>query len=235
MKVGALIPCRTGSKGIPGKNFRDFCGKPLWEWSFAAARESGLFDKIILSSDGGLKDQILPVSDQVIYDDERPAKLANDAATLDSVLAYYAEKHFGEIDCWCILQPTSPLRKAEDIKSAFAMLDEKGKDGKPLYDSVVSVYNHPIIGWVANSAYYKGRKYHTALFHIENRPNRQDRKDWYLENGAIYFATIEAIMNRGARIGFTPGLYIMPKERSLEIDDDLDWSIAEMVMKGRAL
>lgn len=230
MKIAALIPARKGSKGIPNKNFRDFCGIPLWQWTLDVAEESGVFDRIIISSDGGLPPIVN--TPNMFFDNERPAEFATDKADLDSLLRFYAETN-PDIDAWCLLQPTSPLRTAQDIKDAHKMLCEALKNGEPKYDSVVSVYNHPVLAWVANSAFYKGRKYHTALFHTENRPNRQDRKDWYLENGAIYFVSLLGLMQRGARIGLTPGLYVMPKERSFEIDDETDWRIAEMLMGDR--
>lgn len=234
--IGAVIPCRTGSKGIPGKNFKFFSGKPLWEWTFDAAIYAEVFDKIIVSSDGGLKkgdeninsapfpeDLIFPY---VVLDNDRPAALSDDKATLDDLLIHYAIK-YPEVDTWCLLQPTSPLRTADDIKAAYAMLQETDKQGEPKYDSVVSVYNHPIIGWVANSAYHKGRKMHTALYHTNKRPNRQDRKDWFLENGAVYFVTIAALQMTNARVGMSPALYVMPQERSVEIDSQLDWELCE--------
>lgn len=235
MKTAALIPARKGSKGIPGKNFRIFCGKPLWYWSLDAALDSGIFDRIIVSSDGGLDD----IGDVAVgyweevrnvrFDNDRPAELATDKADLDSLLRYYAERN-PDIDAWCLLQPTSPLRTAEDIKAAYEMLCEPLKNGDPRYDSVVSVYNHPVLAWAANSVYFKGRKYHSALYHTENRPNRQDRKDWYLENGAVYWVSLQGLMQRGSRVGLMPGLYVMPKERSFEIDDSLDFEICEFLM-----
>lgn len=225
--IGAVIPCRTGSKGIPGKNFKLFYGKPLWIWTFDSAIESKLFDKIILSSDGGIRATNFRDTDsEIIYDNNRPAALSSDKASLDDLLIHYAIK-YPEVDTWCLLQPTSPLRTADDIKAAYAMLQETDKKGEKKYDSVVSVYNHPIIGWVANSAYHKGRKMHTALYHTNKRPNRQDRKDWFLENGAVYFVTLSAIQQTNARVGMAPALYIMPQERSIEIDSQLDWDMCE--------
>jgi len=230
MKVAALIPARKGSKGIPGKNFKNFCGVPLWRWTLEAAKESLVFDLIVLSSDGGFTD--IQPEDGIVYDNERLEELATDKADLDSLLRFYAEKN-PDVDVWCLLQPTSPLREAGDISGAYDILSETTKSGEPKYDSVVSVFNHPVIGWIANTIYHKGRKYHTALYHTENRPNRQDRKDWFLENGAVYFVTIEGLMARGSRVGLMPGLYVMPKERSFEIDDETDWRICEMLMEGK--
>lgn len=233
MKIGALIPCRKGSKGISGKNFKDFDGDQLWLRTWDAAVKSGLFDKIILSSDGGFEAPLIMAGNETIVDNNRPDGLSNDSATLDDLLGYYIQKH-DDIELWCLLQPTSPLRTDQDIIDARAMLDEKDKKGDPKYDSVISVYQHPVIGWVANSAYHKGRKFHTALYHTNNRPNRQDRKDWYLENGAVYFVYRDTFVLTHSRVGAVPGLYVMPKERSFEIDDMTDWKICEFLSRGCA-
>jgi CMP-N,N'-diacetyllegionaminic acid synthase len=233
MKVAALIPARKGSRGIPNKNFKEFCGKQLYEWTEDAAIDSGIFDLIIISSDQKYQSALIKYNDlNVFCDDDRPANLCTDTASLDDVLIHYAQK-YPDIDVWCLLQPTSPLRTEQDIKDAYAMLSEEYKNGDKKYDSIVSVYNHPCLAWVANSAYHKGRKYHTALFHTEKRPNRQDRKDWFLENGAVYFVTLDGLKQRGSRIGMHPGLYVMPMERSFDIDNQLDWEICEMLMQKR--
>lgn len=235
MKVAALIPARSGSKGIPEKNFKEFCGKPLWMHTFLTAYESDLFDIIIISTDKKATEDV-PLSfkgkAKIVWDDKRPDKLCTDKASLDDVLAFYRQE-FPDIDVWCLLQPTSPLRTVEDINVSFAMLQEKDKKGEQKYDSVISVFNHPIIGWVANSAYHKGRKLHTALYHTNKRPNRQDRKDWYLENGAVYFVFSETLDLTHSRVGAVPALYVMPKERSIEIDDMTDWMIAEMLIQNK--
>jgi len=229
MKVAALIPCRIGSKGIPNKNFRDFAGKPLWEWTDEAAKKSNVFDLIIRSTDGGflMSDTGIIISEAgktVDYwnDNARPSQLSTDEATLDALLIYYAEKH-PEIDLWCLLQPTSPLRTAEDIKEAYKII--KGSK----YDSLVSVTPNPGMFWVDNAAGLKGNTYPIATYHLHKRPNRQDRKDWYMENGAIYFTKKHVLSQMGCRLGGVIALYSMPQERSFEIDTPLDWDIAEYV------
>ncbi len=229
MKTAALIPAKKHSNGVPGKNTeKEFCGKLLWQWTFEQAKASGVFDMVILSTDNPDYERFKDYDPILTVDWNRPDHLCQQASN-DDVIIHYAQK-YPDVECWSLLQLTSPLRTAEDIKSAYAMLDEEWKDGTKKYDSIISVFNHPILGWVANSAYHKGRKYHTALFHTHKRPNRQDRQDWYLENGAVYFVTTEALKLTGSRIGATPGLYVMPKERSFEIDDETDWKICEMMM-----
>ena len=225
MPIGALIPCRTGSKGIPNKNFKEFYGKPLWHWTLNVAIKSGIFDKIIVSSDGGLNGDS-PVHIHVIEDNNRPSDLSGDNAPLDAVLNYYSLKN-PDIELWCLLQPTSPLRTAKDIERAYKKINNEK------YDSLVSVTPNPAMIWVDKAAGFKGTDYPLATYHIHKRPNRQDRKDWYMENGAIYFTKKYVLDQMGVRLGGKIVLYVMPQERSYEIDSPLDWLIAEHIMKMR--
>jgi CMP-N-acetylneuraminic acid synthetase len=87
----AIIPCRKGSKGIPNKNFIDLCGKPLWRWTFDTAMESGVFDKIIVSSDNE-ELKFLDIADsRVIIDYNRGEPFHTDTAQLDPLMKFYAE------------------------------------------------------------------------------------------------------------------------------------------------
>jgi CMP-N-acetylneuraminic acid synthetase len=221
METAALIPCRTGSKGIPNKNFRELKGKPLWKWSYDAALKSSIFDKIILSSDGGFN--FVSDDHKVIVDNERPADLSNDDATLDSLLVYYALK-YPDVNTWVLLQPTSPMRTYKDIQKAHKMI----LSGK--YDSVVSVTPGTCMYWLKNVVEAHGKKQHVATYHIHSRPNRQERmKNWFQENGAIYVTNRYILEFTNCRLGGQIGLYSMPRKASLEIDDELDWKLVEMV------
>lgn len=227
MKTAALIPCRKGSKGIPGKNFKKFNGIPLYEWTLKAAVESGVFDLIILSSDGGLVNSdgetLVPVrGSRVAIDNERPHEFATDKASLDELLVHYAAEHEG-YDLWSILQPTSPLRTAEDIKKAHKMVSYKK------YDSLVSVTPGTCMYWVKDAVGVKGENLPIATYHIHKRPNRQDRTGWFRENGAIYFTKFYTIDQTRCRLGGKIALFEMPPDRSLEIDSPLDWKICEFV------
>lgn len=233
METAALIPCRIGSKGIPNKNFRELRGKPLWMWTYEAALKSGIFDKIILSSDGGLNPdklylQSLPqlvqdglVSEKTIIDNQRPPELSDDNATLDDVLRHYANT-YPDVGVWCLLQVTSPFRTAKDIQKAHKMLKK--------YDSVVSVTPGTCMYFLKNAVEAHGKPSHVATYHYHKRPNRQERmKDWFQENGAIYFTNRYILEYTGARLGGQVGLYVMDKKRSIEIDDEIDWKLAEVV------
>lgn len=231
MKIAALIPARKGSKRIPNKNFKEFCGKPLWQWTYDAARASGIFDKIILSSDDGFTKMETELygsvfTDLSIVDNARPPELCEDGTTQEAVLAFYAEK-YPDVDVWCLLQPTSPLRTADDITGAYKMLVEDERD------SVVSVFNDPLLFWVRDCVEVQGQQCPVASFHIDKRPNSQDRKEWFKENGAVYFTPTYTLKATGSRCGGRVGLYVMPKERSYEIDDETDWAICELLMNKR--
>lgn len=235
MKAGALIPCRTGSKGVLDKNFRMMCGKPLVKWTTEAAMESGVFDRVIVSSNGGLREWHL-IDDKVMkpeqlkkytgvlyYDDDRPKEHATDEAPLDPLLRYYAEK-YEDIEIWCLLQPTSPLRTVEDIQQSYKMACYKK------YDSLVSVTPDPCMNWIKD-ALSNG---HVATYQIHKRPNRQTRDNWFRENGAIYWTKQYTIWHTNCRCAGYQALYVMPKERSLEIDDEFDWKLCEWLLKEAA-
>lgn len=236
MKVGALIPCRKGSKRIPNKNFKEFCGKPLYQWTLDAAWETNLFDLVIVSSDGAEEfENTLEMRNitpdglgerRAIFDNNRPPELCEDGTTMEAVLSHYVEK-YPDIGIWCILQPTSPLREAQDISGAYKMLLEDERD------SVVSVFNDPLLFWVKDCVEVQGQQCPVASFHIDRRPNSQDRKDWYKENGAIYFTPAYTLKYTGSRCGGRVGLYVMPPERSHEIDTPHDWDVCEFLMGKR--
>lgn len=222
MKAGALIPCRKGSKGIKGKNFKLFNGKPLVEWTIDAAQKSNIFSKIIVSSDGGAGSVVLREGDIDVLDNGRAKQFSTDDARLDPLLWHYAEQ-YPEIDIWCLLQPTSPLRSADDIKESYKV----AKSAR--YDSVVSVTSDHGFLWIDNAAGFKGRNKCISTYHPHKRPNRQERKDWYRENGAIYWTKRYVLESVRCRLGGEVGLYPMPKERSFEIDDPIDLFVASKV------
>jgi CMP-N-acetylneuraminic acid synthetase len=201
-----------------------FNGKPLTQWSVDAAIKSNIFSKIIVSSDGGAGDIVLREGNVDVLDNKRLGKFSTDDAGLDPLLWHYADQ-YQDIDIWCLLQPTSPLRTAQDIKAAFRMI--KGKK----YDSIVSVVTDSVMCWIADAVGMKKKNFPIATYHPHKRPNRQDRNDWYRENGAIYFTKKYVLEQMRCRLGGTIGLYVMPKERSFEIDDSLDWFVAEFAQQ----
>lgn len=225
-KTVAFIPARAGSKGVPGKNKKPFLGRALFLWSIEQAQRAGIFDKIIVSTDD--PDIMEPCQDDDIFKMElnlevveRNPRLCEDGTSLDDVLYDYFSRPKNKCDYICLLQPTSPLRVAEDIQDSFKFVKYKK------YESVVGVTWNPIMGWVEGAM----KAGPVVLYLVNKRPNRQSRDNWFLENGAIYWMKWQMLMTYRNRIG-NPGnvkLYKMPPERSLEVDTPLDWYITEQV------
>lgn len=217
MTATAFIPARAGSKRLPGKNKRLFHGKPLVQWSIDQAKEAGVFDKIVVSSDDP---DILGIADKSgVIPLERQLELATDEACIEDVVYDFFARKENATDYGCLLNPTHPLRTVQDIRKTFRYIQKKK------YFSVVSVVWNDILGWVGNPS----KKGPAALYLIDKRPTKKSRDDWYLENGCIYWFKIETILSTGTFIG-QPGnvkLYEMPKERSLEIDDAFDFYLCE--------
>lgn len=214
MRVIGLIPARKGSKGIPDKNLTEFCGKPLLSWTVDAALQSGIFDQVIVSTD--YPQAALPSMNSITVYDRRPPKLCNDKAPLDLTLTHCLKYEF---DALVLLQPTSPLRDAEEIRKAWECFQGCKRD------SLVSVSEQHQFIWVDKAA--KDRfLIPIGLYNPKLRPNRQQRKDWYFENGAIYITTRRGIELTGCRINGTVKLFPMPKWKSVEIDNREDLTIA---------
>lgn len=211
----AFIPARKGSKGIPGKNKKLFCGKPLVQWSIEQAKDSKLFDDIVVSSDD---EDILKLAKSLgVTPVKRKDELAEDDTKLDDVVWDYIQDH--PCDYICLLQPTSPLRSVKDIKRGYKYIQMKK------YWSVVGVTWNPIMGWVDNAT----NKGPACIYLVNDRPNRQNRENFFLENGAIYWTEYSTFLNLKSRIG-SPAktkLLEMPPERSLEVDSPFDWYLAE--------
>jgi len=217
MTATAFIPARAGSKRLPGKNKKLFHGKPLVQWSIDQAKEAGVFDKIVVSSDDS---DILAMADKSgVIPVERHAQLATDEAQIEDVVYDFFARKENETNYGCLLNPTHPLRTVDDIRKTFKYIQKKK------YYSVVSVVWNDILGWVGNPS----KKGPMSMYLIDKRPTKKSRDDWYLENGCIYWFKIETVLSTGTFIG-QPGnvkLYEMPKERSLEIDDAFDWYLCE--------
>ena len=216
----AFIPARKGSKGLPGKNKKLFCGKPLIQWSIDQAIKTKLFKRVIVSSDD---DEVLSIASDnygdLVVPYERHSELATDTTRVEEVLYdFFAQEGHG-CDYVCLLNPTSPLRTPDDIIKMEKFLHMKK------YWSVVSVKWCDYIGWVEKPS----SKGPICSYNVDSRPNRQTRDDFFLENGAIYWFKHEILYTYGNMVGnpFKTKLYEMPLERSLEIDTDFDFYLAE--------
>lgn len=215
-KVLGVIPARGGSKGVPGKNTHPVGGRPLIEWTVLAAKASRHIDRVILSSDD---DAIMEVARAAGCDVpfRRDATLATDtAASVDVVLD--ALERVPGYDIVVLLQPTSPLRTAEDIDAALEWMTETGAPGCA---SVCAARQHP---WLTFGRDDAGVLESFCAPPEESSLRRQDLPAAYVLNGAVYAAeTAWVVANRRLFKAGVTAAHIMPIEKSCDIDtwDDI--------------
>ena len=231
MNVLAVIPVRAGSKGLPGKNLAPLAGRPLLAWTIDAARASQSVARVVVSTDS---QEIAAVARGCGAEAPfmRPAALAtDDAASIDVVLhaACWLEKSEGyRPDAIMELHATSPLRTATDIDEAAALC------AHPPVDAVVSVTpvgsHHPC--WMQYLDSSGCLRPFVAQGPMAQR--RQDLPALYTLNGAIYVARRAWLLEH--RTWFAPRTrgYVMPPERSVDIDSPWDLHIADLVLRNRA-
>ena len=222
-RVLAIIPARGGSKGVPRKNIREVGGKPLLAWTVEAARASQYLDRTILSSDD---EEIMRTAESVGCDVpfRRPAEFATDEADALSVIqhAIGALDEIYEYVVW--LQPTSPLRRGTDIDNAIALCVERKA---PSCVGVVETEKSPF--W---SMTMTGDGTLVPLMGADQMPSRrQDAPVTYALNGAVYVARAADLA--AGQSFFVPGTvgYVMPRERSFDIDSELDLQIVDFLIK----
>lgn len=229
MRVLAIIPARGGSKGLPGKNIRPLCGKPLIGWTIEQAQQSKYIDEIFVSTDS---QEIADVAETfgVSVPDLRPAELASDTATSASFVIYTIEKlksEGKEFDYIILLEPTSPLRTAQDIDSSIEILKTN-----PEVQSVVGVCKaecaHP-----AFMVRIDSNGILAPYLDQMRAVRRQDIGDLYYFEGTVYVSTIDAFLEKESFYHDKTLPYIVPKSRAFEIDDQEDWFIIESIIKNR--
>ena len=219
-KIVALIPTRGGSKGIKNKNIIDLCGKPLISYTIQAALESKYIDKVIVSTDSQeIADVAIKYGAEVPF--LRPGELASDTSkTIDAVMHAVGEleKRKEQYDILILLQATQPLRTADDIDSAIELfIKNKGQS----LVSVSPVEDNPILIRTIDNL---GRM--NSILPMKSTCRRQDMPLYYRVNGCIYINLISELdLNTSFNDNKIP--YIMPKERSVDIDEIKDLLIAQ--------
>jgi N-acylneuraminate cytidylyltransferase len=225
----AVILARAGSKGIKNKNIRDVAGKPLIAWSIEAALESEAFDEVWVSTDG---DEIARVAEEYGAQVHRRSPItATDKASSDLALVEFALQHH-KFDVIALIQCTSPLVLPEDYAGAKeAYLSE----WLCVCDSLVTVHPEVKFFWTENIEDNPMVK--PTNYDPKKRPRRQDAKKgeqlYNVENGAFYFTSRKALFNHYCRVGGQPVLYHIPRERAIDIDDEIDLQLAELYLKQR--
>lgn len=224
VKLLGLIPARGGSKGIPRKNIKLMAGKPLIAWTIEAALKSSRLASIVVSTDDQeISDVARSHGAEVPF--MRPSVLAqDDTPGVDPVL--HALEALPEFDAVLLMQPTSPLRTVDDIEGCiqFAERTEAG-----CVVSVAQPTQHPY--WMYRIDADQHLRPFVAAEHVTSR---QELPPIYIANGALYFARREWLQSRRTFIAADTFGYVMPAERSVDLDSPLDWKLVELLLKERA-
>lgn len=227
MKSLAIIPARSGSKGLPDKNIIDLNGKPLMYYTIKAAIESGCFNEIMVSTDSEEYASVARDCGANVPFLRSIVNSSDCAGSWDAVREVLSEyKKMGIcFDYVTLLQPTSPLRTSDDIIGVFNFLK------KEYINNVVSVseVSHPI-QWCFKLDETNSMK--ELAESPYNYMRRQDLEKHYLENGAIYTVDAKKIINVDYNFyADNCYAYIMDKNKSIDIDDYIDLMVANAVMK----
>lgn len=218
MKTIAFIPVRGGSKSIPLKNIKPFCGKPLVCWNIEALEACPDVEEVIVATDS---DEIWKTIEECHYNKtrlyRRSAENASDTASTESVMLEYikAENLDGD-DIFILAQATSPLTETRFFSEALQMYSEGS------YDSILTC--------VRNYRFFWNEDGTSMNYDYMNRPRRQEFKGMLMENGAFYINTVKNILDNGNRLCGKIGIYEMPEYTATEIDEPSDWIILEELM-----
>lgn len=219
----AFIPARCGSKNIPLKNIKSFCGKPLIYWSLFALENSKNIDNVYVGTDcEKIKVVVLSFNFKKVKIFDRDSKNAEDNSTTESViLEFLGQKNFQKNDNFVLVQATSPFTQPFDFDNAFKIL--KKRKG----DSLLTCVRAKNFFWDDD-----GR---SINYDYRFRPRRQDFKGTFLENGAFYINKVGNILQHKNRLCGKIVIYEMKHFTRLELDEKDDWVLAERLMQDNLL
>ena len=221
MKRIAIITARGGSKRIPKKNIRDFCGKPIIAYSIKAAKEAGVFDEVMVSTDS---EEIAEIARQegaevpFLRSEKTSNDFASTADVIEEVLLEY-EKRGASFDEVCCIYPTAPFVTGEKIKEAVRILEENK------YDSVLPVvpFSFPPLRGLkmdGNKVSFKWPEYALA--------RSQDLEPVYHDCGQFYVLDAKAFMVSAKIITDNTGAIECSELEMQDIDNEIDWKLAEL-------
>ena len=222
--VLGIISARGGSKGIPRKNIKLLAGKPLIAWTIEEAQKSQYLDRLILSSE-----DMEIISTAQSWGCEvpfiRPAELARDDPPGIDPVIHALHQLAEQYDYVMLLQPTSPLRTVEDIDGCIRYCIQ---EGAPACISVSLTDKHPY--WMHTID--ERHRLHPFLPTARSIQRRQDLPPVYLENGAVYIAQKGFLLNKKSFTAEETLAYIMPPERSWDIDNESDFYYCSLLKGG---
>lgn len=227
-KVLAIVPARSGSKGLPGKNIRNMCGKPLIAWSIEKAKKSAYLDTVLVTTDSPeIADVAKRYGAYVPF--LRPDELATDkASTYDVIrhaLAFLKDRDGASFDLVVLMEPTSPLREDDDVDRMLEKLVAKYEE----FDSIVSV------GEVNEHPSIMKRLTETGLVsfcpELQQTTRRQDNEPAYFPYGVAYIAKTEVLLAENTFYTRRCTYFKIKQYQNCEIDDIYGFLCAESIMK----
>jgi CMP-N-acetylneuraminic acid synthetase len=226
MNILAIIPARAGSKRVPKKNIKELLGKPLINYTIDAAKESKTISRIVVSTDDNEVKAIVANQDIDVID--RPKELATDESTTADVLLHaieFLEKEKYYPDIVVLLQATSPLRTSQDIDESVNVVLSGQADST---QTVASVKEHPSL------MVYLDEQNNIAPYDLENHLKRsQEFKKLFIKTGAVFVFKTVVLKKTHDIYGDKHLAVIIPHERSLDIDEPEDFSLAEMYLQKK--
>ena len=220
-----IIPARGGSKRIPRKNIKDFCGKPIIAYSIQAAKDSQCFDKIIVSTDDKEISKVaIKYGASVPY--VRPKELSDDFATTFDVIRHCIKKLDLKDSCViCCLYPTAPFIKAKELRDAMNALVKKGSN----FVFSATRYDHPI-----QRAIHINKLGFCEMFYPKySQVRTQDLAEILHDAGQFYIGTSKAFTSFDSVLTSSLSFpYVLPRNKCVDIDEPEDWILAECIYKN---
>lgn len=224
----AFIPVRGGSKSIPLKNIKEINGKPLIYWSLKAACECLAIDRVYVATDSDFireairrigEQQSINRFDKVEVIGRGPDTATDTASTESAMLEFAYNNQFSTI---VLIQATSPMITDADLAAGFAIYED------PDVDSVLSAVKQKRFLWQQTAGFATPQNYD-----FYRRPRRQEFEGYYVENGAFYITSRQALLQTGSRISGKIKIAEMEESSYYEIDEPSDWMIVEQILRKR--
>jgi CMP-N-acetylneuraminic acid synthetase len=218
-KIAALVPMRHHSQRVPGKNFRDLAGKPLFHYILETLNQCPEISQIAVNTDSEVIQKDIEKNFPEVMVLVRPERLRSDSIPMNEILMY--DTDHVSADLYLQTHSTNPLLRATTISKAINEFIKKS----PPYDSLFSVTRLQTRLWDKNTQPIN----HDADVLLQT----QDLPPVFEENSCIYLFTKENLKRRGNRIGENPLMFEIPNEEALDIDEESDFLIANLLMKNR--
>ncbi len=219
IKIAALVPMRHHSQRVPGKNFRDLAGKPLFHYVLESLMQCPEIQQIAVDTDSEVIQKDIDKNFPKVMVIDRPENLRADTIPMNAILMYDTSQITA--DLYLQTHSTNPLLRPATVSRAI----NEFRKQSPTYDSLFSVTRLQTRLWDQNT------------LPINHDPDvllqTQDLPPIYEENSCIYLFTAENLKRRGNRIGESPMMFEIPVEEALDIDEEIDFQIADLLMKNR--